>query len=236
MTNEEIDSGAADGAGQKDENGCFLQPDAAGDDPATGETSERDTAGEDPATDETSERDTAGAKQNHAKKKATKKGVAAQTDGREDEIAQLSRELESLRSEALNLKDKWLRSVAEFDNYRKRTRKEWELLQKRTKADTILGILSVVDDFERAFSIAGDRDDDFIRGIRFIYKKLTASIEEFGVRKIEALNTAFDPAYHMSVAQIEREGSEPGQVVEVVQEGYSLGDIVVRPAKVVIAK
>ena len=220
MTSEDKDPAAADGATDKDQCESSLQPDASGDDPATGESSAREAPDEE---------------QGHAKKTA-KKGVAAQFDKREEEMAQLGRELESLRSEVTDLKDKWLRSLAEYDNFRKRVRKEWELLQQRTKADIILRILSVVDDFERAFSVAGDTDDDFIRGIRLIYNKLTATIEESGVRKIEALNTAFDPTYHMSVAQIEREGSDPNQVVEVVQEGYSLGDIVVRPAKVVIAK
>ena len=84
--------------------------------------------------------------------------------------------------------------------------------------------------------MVGDRDDDFIRGIRLIYNNLCSSLEKIGVRKIEALNTAFDPTYHMAVAQIDREGAESNQVVEVVQEGYCLGDIVIRPAKVIVAK
>jgi len=93
-----------------------------------------------------------------------------------------------------------------------------------------------VDDFERAFSVVGDRDDDFICGMRLTYNNLRYSLEKIGVRKIEALNSAFDPTYHMAVAQIDRDGAESNQVVEVVQEGYCLGDIVVRPAKVVVAK
>ena len=161
---------------------------------------------------------------------------APHTEHTEAELTQLAQELEASRSEARDLKDKWLRSVAEFDNYRKRTRKEWDLLQQRTKAEVVLNILSVVDDFERACSVVEDRDDDFIRGIRLIYNKLAATLEDVGVRKIEAIGAAFDPTYHMAVAQIEREGAESNAVVEVVQEGYSLGDIVVRPAKVVIAK
>jgi len=165
-----------------------------------------------------------------------KKEPAADIERFEAELARLTGESDNLRAEIKDLKDKWLRSVAEFDNYRKRTRKEWDLLQQRTKADLILNVLSVADDFERAFSVVGDRDDDFIRGIRLIYNKFAATLEEVGVRKIEALGTAFDPTYHMAVAQIEREGAESDTVVEVVEEGYSLGDIVIRPAKVVIAK
>jgi molecular chaperone GrpE len=156
--------------------------------------------------------------------------------GEQGEIARLSGEVEKLRLRTEELKDKWMRCAADYDNFRKRVRKEWELLQLRTKAESVLGVLPVVDDFERAFSVVGDTDDDFIRGIRLIYNKLAAALEEVGVRRIDALGTAFDPARHMAVAHIEREGAEPNQVVEVLEAGYSLGDIVIRPAKVVIAK
>jgi len=164
------------------------------------------------------------------------KVVASEAERPDAVPSRLTEEVESLRSEARDLKDKWLRSAAEFDNYRKRTRKEWDLLQQRTKADVVLSILSAVDDFERAFSVVGERDDDFVRGIRLIYNKLTGGLDEVGVSRIQALGAVFDPTYHMAVAQIEREGAESNTVVEVVQEGYSLGDIVIRPAKVVIAK
>jgi molecular chaperone GrpE len=100
----------------------------------------------------------------------------------------------------------------------------------------VLDILSVVDDFERALSVVGERDDEFIRGIRLIYNNLVTALERIGVRKIEALSNTFDPTYHMAVAQIEREGAVSDQIVEVIQNGYCLGDLVVRPAKVVIAK
>lgn len=165
-----------------------------------------------------------------------KRGLKELLDHKHEKIVQLTYQVESLQNEVKDLKDKWLRSVAEFENYRKRTRKEWELLQQRTKAEVILDMLGIMDDFERAFSAVGDRDDDFIRGIRLIYSNLRSSLERNGVRKIDAMNAAFDPIYHMAVAQIDREGAESNQVIEVLQEGYCLGDIVVRPAKVIVAK
>jgi molecular chaperone GrpE len=171
-----------------------------------------------------------------ATRKHARKELKEALERSEEAVAKLSKEVETLQCEAKDLKDKWLRSAAEFENYRKRIRKEWELLQQRTKAEIILDVLAVVDDFERAFAVAGDRDDDFIRGIRLIYNNLHASLEKIGVRKIEALHAAFDPAYHMAVAQMERDGADSNHVIEIVQEGYCLGDIVVRPAKVVIAK
>jgi molecular chaperone GrpE len=203
--------------------------------PADERTQEPDT----PPTDVSSAKP-AHRKTSHAKEepdwKPTKKGLRELLDHKHEMIVQLTQQTELLQNEVRDLKDRWLRSAAEFDNYRKRTRKEWELLQQRTKAEIILDMLMSVDDFERAFSVVGDRDDDFIRGMRLIYNNLCSSLEKYGVRKIEALNTAFDPSYHMAVAQIDRDGAESNQVVEVVQEGYCLGDIVVRPAKVIVAK
>jgi molecular chaperone GrpE len=169
-------------------------------------------------------------------RKLTKKEIATLFKRSADKLAHMSAQNEQLKEEVKDLKDKWLRSLAEFENYRKRTRKEWELLQQRSKADSVLDILSVVDDFERALSVVGERDDEFIRGIRLIYNNLVTALERIGVRKIEALSNTFDPTYHMAVAQIEREGAVSDQIVEVIQNGYCLGDLVVRPAKVVIAK
>ncbi len=169
-------------------------------------------------------------------RKLTKKEIASLFRRSADKLADIAVENEKLKGEVRDLKDKWLRSLAEFENYRKRTRKEWELLQQRSKADIVLDILSLVDDFERALSVVGDQDDDFVQGIRLIYNNLIAALESLGVRKIDALNNTFDPTYHMAVAQIEREGAVTDQIVEVVQNGYWLGDFVVRPAKVVIAK
>ncbi len=169
-------------------------------------------------------------------RKHGRKGLKEALEEREETIAKLSEDVAALRAEVTTLKDKWLRSAAELENYRKRTRREWELLQQRTKAEIVLDILAVLDDFERGLAVAKDRDDDFIRGIRLIYNNLHSSLERIGVRKIEALHTVFDPAYHMAVAQIERDGADSNHVIEIVQEGYCLGDFVVRPAKVVIAK
>jgi molecular chaperone GrpE len=187
------------------------------------------------AEDEAEKRKILSAKEDSTRK-LTKKEIASLFKRSADKLAEIAAENEKLKGDVKDLKDKWLRSLAEFENYRKRTRKEWELLQQRSKADIVLDVLSVVDDFERALSVVGDQDGDFVQGIRLIYNNLIAALEKLGVRKIDALNSSFDPTYHMAVAQIEREGAVTDQIVEVVQNGYFLGDFVVRPAKVVIAK
>jgi molecular chaperone GrpE len=135
-----------------------------------------------------------------------------------------------------DLNEKWLRSVAEFENYRKRTRKEWELLKQQSKTEVILEILSIVDDFERAFSVAEDEDDEFVQGIRLIYNNLASILDKFGVKEIESHNSSFDPNFHMAVGQLETDDVESGYIAEVIQKGYQLDDAVIRPARVIVAK
>jgi molecular chaperone GrpE len=134
------------------------------------------------------------------------------------------------------LLDKRVHLQAEFENYRKRTRKEWELLKEQTKAEVVVEILSVVDDFERAMTALADQEDEFVQGIRLIYNNLLATLAKFGVTKMIALGEVFDPNYHMAVAHIDSEEVESNHVVEVIQEGYLINGTVIRPANVVIAK
>jgi molecular chaperone GrpE len=152
-------------------------------------------------------------------------------------IVKLNKKIQEIEKNYKDLEDKYLRSLAEFENYRKRSRKEWELLKQQTKAEVILEVLNVLDDFERAFSAVGiSEGDDFFEGVRLIYNNLVLALERFNVTPIEALDQPFDPTYHMAVAQVESEETEPNHVVEVAQKGYLMGDLVIRPAKVIIAK
>ncbi len=134
------------------------------------------------------------------------------------------------------LNEKWLRSVAEFENYRKRSRKEWELLKQQSRTEVILEILNIVDDFERAFSVTEDEDDEFVQGIRLIYNNLVSVLDKFGVQEIDASDSPFDPNFHMAVGQLEADSVESGHVAEVIQKGYQIDDTVIRPARVIVAK
>jgi molecular chaperone GrpE len=161
-----------------------------------------------------------------------------------ERMAEKSRISDELRKENTEkeaqikeLNDKWLRTAAEFENYRKRTRKEWELLKQRSKAEVILEILSVLDDFERAFAVVEEAEpSDYVEGFRLIYNNLTQILEKIGVKQLDTLHTPFDPNYHMAVGQVDSETLESGQVAEVVLQGYLLGDTVIRPANVIVAK
>lgn len=152
-------------------------------------------------------------------------------------ILQLTKKNVELDAKVKDIENRRLRLAAEFENYRKRTRKEWELLKDQTKAEVLSEVLNVVDDFDRAFEVLGDREDnDFVKGIRLIYNNLTSILEGFGLERMNSLGELFDPNLHMAVATIETREAEPNHIVEVIQEGYLMGDAVVRIAKVVIAK
>ena len=151
-------------------------------------------------------------------------------------ILKLNKENSEKEKQLKDLNDKWLRSVAEFENYRKRSRKEWELLKQQSKTEVILEVLNTIDDFERAFSVVEDGDDEFVQGIRLIYNNLLSVLQKFGVQEIESFDKTFDPSYHMAIGQVETEDVKAGHVAEVIQKGYRLDDSVIRPARVIVAK
>lgn len=152
-------------------------------------------------------------------------------------ILKLNAENAAHEAQLKELNDRWLRSVAEFENYRKRTRKERELLKQQSKVEVVLDVLGVIDDFERAFSVVeGEESSEFIQGIRLIFNSLVQVIERHNVREIQCAKQPFDPAQHMAVGQIETDDVDSGHIAEVVQKGYRLGDAVIRPARVIVAK
>ncbi len=146
---------------------------------------------------------------------------------------------ETLRRERDEYQDKWLRTLAELDNVRKRGRRDVEDARRFAKADALRGFLDVLDNLERALqSGAGGADtgapDAFRDGIELIRQKLRSVLQEQGVAPIEALGLHLDPLVHEAVGQLPREGSEPGTIIEVAQAGYRLGELVLRPARVII--
>lgn len=148
-------------------------------------------------------------------------------------------ELENLRRERDEAQDKWLRAMAELDNLRKRTRREVADARRFTQADTLRGFLDVLDNLERALQSAAPAADTgapdaFRDGIELIRQRFRAVLQEQGVTPIDALGLHLDPLVHEAVGQLPRDGAEPGTVIEVAQAGYRLGDLVLRPARVII--
>ena len=149
----------------------------------------------------------------------------------------LAAEKSALEGQVKEFKDKWLRSAAEFENYRKRTAKEWELLKQQSRTEVILEVLNSLDDFERAFAVVEPGDEsDFVKGIRLIYNNLVRVLQKMGVMEVDALHQPFDPTRHMAIGQIDSTDAPSGHVAQVITKGYILNGSVIRPAHVIVAK
>ena len=163
----------------------------------------------------------------------------SEDSGASDEEAEEQDPLEKAQDEIAELKDKWLRSVAEFENYRKRTLKERAELILNGGEKFITAILPILDDMERAIENGKKTDDpDVLReGIELIYQKFMKTLEAQGVKKIEALDADFDTDVHEAVAMVPGMGDEKkGKVIDCLQQGYKLNDKVIRHAKVAVGQ
>lgn len=144
-------------------------------------------------------------------------------------------------ADAEDEKDRFLRLAAEFDNYKKRTARQFADLAERANDGLIIEILDVIDDFERAISSAApeessspDQNNKVLAGMKLIYDKLTSVLKSRGVERMEALDNPFDPVFHEAVMQTPSDKTE-GTVVDVVSPGYTQRKRVIRHAKVVVA-
>jgi molecular chaperone GrpE len=144
------------------------------------------------------------------------------------------------QSEAEKQRDEYydllLRKTAEFDNFRKRTERERQSVSDAAAADLILDLLPIVDDFERAVQTTGDEDNAYRRGVDLIYRRFLEVLQKRGVRPVEALGADFDPYFHQAVTYEPVPGRREGEVVEEFRKGYMLGDRLLRPAMVKVAK
>jgi molecular chaperone GrpE len=145
--------------------------------------------------------------------------------------------LETLRQEKEALHDRLLRTAAEFDNYRKRIDRERRDLSEAVAADVLADLLPIIDDLERALqSPAGGEADAYRRGVELIHKQMMDLLRKRGVTPIEAVGADFDPNYHQAVVHEASPEHREGEVTEVLRSGYMLGDRLLRPAMVKVAK
>lgn len=147
--------------------------------------------------------------------------------------------VEILKAELETLKDKYLRTVAEFDNYKKRTLKEKTELILNGSEKTVTTFLPILDDMERAIANAGKAKDITAveEGWELIYNKFIKQLDSIGVKKIETNDADFDVDYHEAVAMVPGMGDDKkGKVIDCVQTGYTLNDKVIRHAKVAVGQ
>jgi molecular chaperone GrpE len=135
------------------------------------------------------------------------------------------------RDEAI---DRWKRAAADFDNYKKRAAREREEYVTLANERLVKDLLPILDDLERALAAVGEHQEAAVEeGVRLVHRSLATLLERNGVREIDA-NGKFDPHVHEALLS-QPSDAEEGSVIDVVQKGYTLGDRVVRPARVVIA-
>jgi molecular chaperone GrpE len=158
----------------------------------------------------------------------------SELQGEADELESVRRELAEVQAKAAENLDGWQRALAEFQNYRKRVERDRASDQAVMKGDLIRKVLPVLDDLERALSNRPE-DSAWSNGIELIQRKLLLFLESEGVQRIEAEGALFDPNVHEAISQEPIEGAESGSVVAVTQQGYMLGDRVIRPAQVKVA-
>lgn len=145
--------------------------------------------------------------------------------------------LVAAQNEAEQWKDKYIRLVAEFENYKKRTLKEKSELILNGSEKTVAAILPILDDFERATADKTEDPQAIKEGYELIYKKFLKALETLGVHKIETDNADFDVDYHEAIAMVPGMGDDKkGKVIDCVQTGYTLNDKVIRHAKVAVGQ
>ena len=144
---------------------------------------------------------------------------------------------DALRRERDDLLDRLQRKTAEFDNFRKRVERDRKDTIEWAAADVISDVLSVMDDFDRALAATAPAEaQPYKTGVELIHRQLTDLLKKRGVTPIEALGADFDPHLHQAVAYEEASGAREGEVIGILARGYKLGDRLLRPALVKVAK
>ena len=163
--------------------------------------------------------------------KAEEKNTKSQTDKKKTK--KLEEELAAATARADEINEKYMRMLAEYDNFRKRSAKEREGVYADAVSDTLTSILPVLDNLERAEAC---RDaDGLVKGLELTLKSFRDTLERLGIQEIEALGKTFDPNVHNAVFHVDDESYGESEIVEVLMKGYMKGDKVVRYAMVKVA-
>ena len=163
-------------------------------------------------------------------------------DNQQEEVVEKTPEIDELsklKKDNSDLKDKFLRLAAEFDNYKKRTLKEKIELMKTAAQDTVSALLPALDDFDRAKKIADDESntENFSEGVTLVYQKLYNILNQKGLQPMESTGKPFDPEWHEAITEIPAPTEDmKGKVVDTIEKGYLLNEKIIRHAKVVVGK
>lgn len=151
-----------------------------------------------------------------------------------DEGEELQDQMKDLENQLSSLNDKYLRILAEYDNFRKRSQKEKDAIYPRAVADTVEKFLPILDNFDRAMEVPSS-DETFRKGVEMIQQAFLNTLKDLGVELIGAEGETFDPQLHNAVMHIDDESYGENVIVKVLQKGYRMGDKVIRYAMVQVA-
>lgn len=195
------------------------------------DTTVEDTASEAVKEPEASETD----KKEEKTKKRSSKGSKTQKAKYEEEINSLKEQLDKQKEELEKQKEVFMRTAAEYDNYRKRTEREKTNIYNDATASTIQTMLPVLDSLERAIESLNGADDEHAKGLNMIMAQMQDSLKKLNVESYGARGDDFNPELHNAVAQIDDPELEENQVAAVFQKGYKIGDKIIRHAMVQVA-
>lgn len=155
----------------------------------------------------------------------------------EPDESETDEKIKQLELQAAEWQDKFLRKVAEFENYKRRTENDQLNLFKYAAESFITKLLPVIDDFERSLIHVEDakNSSQIVEGIKLVYNKLLKMVEEQGVKRIECIGQPFDVNYHEAVMQMKNDSVPPHTVIEEIQSGYIYKDRVIRHSKVIVS-
>lgn len=168
-----------------------------------------------------------------AEKDAEKK---SEKDGKTDEAKKQPEQpaAPDTKAELAALNDRYLRLCAEYDNFRRRSQKEKESIYSDVKAEAVKSFLPVYDNLERALAQTTE-DEAYRKGVEMIMNQFNSTLSKLGVSTIESLGEKFDPAFHNAVMHVDDEEKGENEIVEVFQQGFKIGDKVIRFAMVKVA-
>ncbi len=155
--------------------------------------------------------------------------------GEQEKAEEIPSKEEQLEKELAASKEAHIRTLAEYDNYRKRTAKEKEGIYTDAKADCIKSLLGVLDNFDRALGVDNSDFDSYKKGVEMIYTNFCDILKTMGVEAFGEIGEEFDPKFHNGVMHIEDESLGENVIAQVFSKGYKIGDRVLRPAMVQVA-
>ena len=171
-------------------------------------------------------------------KPANKKGPNSKSKKDDKTLKKLKDEIKQLKDKNDDLNDKFTRLVAEFDNYKKRTDKEYLSLIQNANEKLISEILPIVDDLERSLDHMDETSDckTILEGFQLIHKNLTSMLEKQGLKPMQSIGEEFDPDKHDALMQVENKDVKSNRIVDEHLKGYLYNDKVIRHAQVIVSK